>query len=193
MTSKKILDLVFFRPCEPAFVSKGNTDIQKRFDLPDNFITDNYKEVVSQIVENENTESKTHPTKISVTYFKIPDIQFSKDIGRRDQFSIYIPLHREIACRLTELFVNCETFCDLESLAVYCRDYVNPVLFNYAISIALMHRKDSQDFLIPSASELFPDKFVRGSAFRGLREELQAVPDGSRVCLLIYCQMLLLF
>lgn len=187
MSYKKTLDLIFFRPSEPAFIPKGNTDIQKRFDLPESFIGDNYKDVVSKIIENENKESKKHPTKISVTDLKIPDIHFTKDIGRREQFSIYIPLHREIACRLTELFMKCETLSDLESLAVYCRDYINPILFNYALTLAILHRKDCQDFLIPSASELFPDKFVRGTAFRGLREELQAVPEGSRVRIVFFC------
>lgn len=183
MAYKKSLDLIFCRPSEPSFLPKGNSDIQRRFDVPDKFIPTRYKSASVYMTEDEAGQvQKYKPTKISVKDFEPPDIEFAiKGIGRHDLFSSYFPVHRKIASRLIDLFLRCDTVEQLESLALYCRDRLNPVLFNIALAIAIMNRKDTQDFVIPTVAELFPDKFVKGNAFQGAREELVVVPEGSRV------------
>lgn len=70
---------------------------------------------------------------------------------------------------------------DLKSVAVYARERVNPYLFNYAFSVALLHRNDTRDLDIPSFVTSFPDKFVDGTVLQKGREELEIIPDGSRV------------
>lgn len=70
---------------------------------------------------------------------------------------------------------------DLLSIAVYTRDRVNPYLFNYALSVALLHRPDTQNLDLPSFIRSFPDKYVDGKIFAKAREEAHIVPDGSRV------------
>lgn len=70
---------------------------------------------------------------------------------------------------------------ELQSMALYARDRVNPYLFNYALSVALLHRKDTQDLDIPSLIESFPHKYVDSKIFTRAREEATVVPTGSRV------------
>lgn len=61
---------------------------------------------------------------------------------------------------------------ELLTVAVYARDRLNPLLFNYAISVAILHRPDTKDMNIPLVSELFPDKFIDSQVFRQIREEV---------------------
>lgn len=70
---------------------------------------------------------------------------------------------------------------DLQSLAVYARDRVNPYLFNYCLSVAILHRPDTQHLDIPTFIQSFPDKYVDSKVFTRAREEATIVPDGSRV------------
>ncbi|KAG5886327.1 hypothetical protein JTB14_034790 [Gonioctena quinquepunctata] len=70
---------------------------------------------------------------------------------------------------------------DLLSVAVYTRDRVNPYLFNYALSVALLHRPDTQDVDLPSFIRSFPDKYVDSKVFAKAREEANIVPEGSRM------------
>lgn len=89
---------------------------------------------------------------------------------------------------------GCHNLDDLLSLAVYVRDRVNPYLFNYCFSIALLHRKDTQDVNIPSTIRSFPDKFIDSKVFAKAREMATIIPEGSRVrnksCLIEYCILL---
>ncbi|XP_076646002.1 phenoloxidase 1-like [Halictus rubicundus] len=70
---------------------------------------------------------------------------------------------------------------DLLSVAVYCRDRVNPNMFIYALSVAILHRPDIKDLPIPPLSEVFPNKFVDGGIFTRAQEEANLVPPGSRI------------
>lgn len=70
---------------------------------------------------------------------------------------------------------------DLQAMAVYARDRVNPYLFNYALSVALLHRPDTQDLDLPSFLQSFPDKFIDSKAFTPIREAASILPDGARV------------
>lgn len=69
---------------------------------------------------------------------------------------------------------------DLQTVAVYARDRLNPVLFNYGLSVALLHRPDTKDLQLPLFAESFPDRFVDSKVFREMREEATVVPDGER-------------
>ncbi|CAH0557366.1 unnamed protein product [Brassicogethes aeneus] len=69
---------------------------------------------------------------------------------------------------------------ELLSVAVYTRDRANPYLFNYALSVALLHRPDTQELDIPSFIFSFPDKYVDSKVFNRAREEATVVPEGSK-------------
>jgi hypothetical protein len=71
---------------------------------------------------------------------------------------------------------------DLVSMCAACRERVNPYLFNYALSVALLHRPDTRNLRIPPLFESFPDKFVDGAIFNKARQESEIFLSGSRVC-----------
>lgn len=70
---------------------------------------------------------------------------------------------------------------DLLSLAAYCRDRINPQMFIYSLSVAVLHRPDTKDLQIPQLSEIFPDKFLDSSVFSRAKEEANIAPAGARV------------
>jgi len=69
------------------------------------------------------------------------------------------------------------TLDDFLSAAVYARSHVNPYLFAYAFSVALLHREDTRGVEIPSAADLFPDKYVDRAVFSQAREEASTVKN----------------
>lgn len=74
---------------------------------------------------------------------------------------------------------------DLQTVAVYSRDRLNPILFNYALSVALLHRPDTKDLNLPLFAQSFPEKYVDSKVFREIREETSVVPDGQRMPIII--------
>lgn len=74
---------------------------------------------------------------------------------------------------------------DLQSVAVYARDRVNPILFNYALSVAILHRPDTKNMSLPLFIETFPEKYVDSKVFSKIREEASVVPDGSRMPIIV--------
>ena len=73
------------------------------------------------------------------------------------------------------------TYEDFLSICVYCRDRLNPNLFIYALSVAILHRPDTQNLPLPLLSEIFPDKYMGKEIFTKAREEVNVVDPGSRV------------
>lgn len=69
---------------------------------------------------------------------------------------------------------------DLQTVAVYARDRLNPILFNYALSVAILHRPDTKDLNLPLFAENFPEKYVDSKVFRKAREEVSVVPEEQR-------------
>lgn len=63
-------------------------------------------------------------------------------------------------------------------MAVYARDRLNPFLFNYALSVVILHRDDTKNLNIPLFIESFPEKFLDSSVFSRIREEAFLVPSG---------------
>lgn len=76
---------------------------------------------------------------------------------------------------MSNYFTGVRNTEDLKSVAVYARDRVNPYLFNYALSVALLHRPDTRELDVPSFMTTFPDKFVDGTVLQQVREEAEIV------------------
>lgn len=97
-----------------------------------------------------------------------------------DLILVQLCRHRKVAGRLIDIFMGVRSINDLQSVAAYSRDRVNPQLFNYALSVALLHRPDTKGLDLPQFSGLFPDKFIDSRVFERAREEATIVPQGSR-------------
>lgn len=67
------------------------------------------------------------------------------------------------------------------SACVYARERVNPHLFVYAASVAILHRNDTRHIALPPNCEVLPELYVEGGVFARAREEVGIVPSGSRV------------
>lgn len=102
-------------------------------------------------------------------------------MDRSDLFSQFFPLHRQIASKLINYFISIDSFDNLVKVANYGRDNINPNLFNYAFSMAILNRSESKNTLLLSPAEVFPDKFFSAPLFQEAIEELAVVPEGSRV------------
>lgn len=137
---------------------------------------------------------------IKVSTISVPPLGEILELPRDSNFSLFIPKHRRIAGKLIDIFLglfiayitlNSSTYLlnvlgvrsvdDLLSVAVYARDRVNPYLFNYALSVALLHRSDTQDLDVPSIIHSFPDKYVDSKVFTKAREDATVIPVGARV------------
>lgn len=112
---------------------------------------------------------------------RLPDITEVTKLSRFENFSLFIPKHRKLAGRLIAIFVGMRSVEDLKACAVFARERVNPYLFNYCLSVALLHRPDTKNVDVPSFISSFPDKFVDGTVLQKAREESNIVPEGSRV------------
>lgn len=82
-------------------------------------------------------------------------------------------------------FAGVRSIGDLQSVAVYARDRLNPYLFNYALSVAILHRPDTKELNIPLFAESFPEKFMDSKVFQRIREEATIVPVGQRMSVTI--------
>ncbi|KAG5883340.1 hypothetical protein JTB14_033784 [Gonioctena quinquepunctata] len=174
--AKRNIVKLFDRPKELVIMPKG--DDNTVFDVPNEYIPDKYKNVGVQIVNKFGEEANS---KIPVTTISIPSLDEILELARDENFSLFIPKHRKIAGRLIDIFLGMRNVDDLLSVAVYARDRVNPYLFNYALSVALLHRPDTQDVDLPSFIRSFPDKYVDSKVFAKAREEANIVPEGSRM------------
>ncbi|XP_050319431.1 phenoloxidase 2-like [Bactrocera neohumeralis] len=175
MADKNNLLLLFDRPTEPIFMEKGKAAV---FDVPDKFLTDRYRPISTEVQSRFGEKAEQ---RIPVREISIPDLRVPMSLARDAQFSLFIPAHRRIAGRLIDIFMGVRSIDDLQSVAVFARDRVNPYLFNYALSVALLHRPDTKGLDLPSFAQNFPDKFVDSRVFRQVREEATVVPDGSRM------------
>lgn len=173
--NKKNLLLLFDRPLEPVFMEKGPNNA--KFDVPSSLLSDRYKqspEIQERFGENAGERI---PVRANIT---IPNLKVPMSLDRKEQFSLFIPRHRRIAAHLIDIFMRLKSIDDLQTVAVYARDRTNPFMYNYSLSVALLHRPDTKDMNLPLFAETFPEKFVDSKIFREAREEATVVPDGQR-------------
>ncbi|CAH1396533.1 unnamed protein product [Nezara viridula] len=165
---------LFDRPTEPSFMPKGNDNTV--FEAPSKYLNDRFKPIKSDL-ENRFGSSN----KIQVKDINLPDLSLPEMLPRRSNFSLFIPSHRKMAARMIEVFVGMRSLDDFMAVAVYCHDRMNPYMFIYALSVAILHRPDTQGLRIPSLCEVFPDKFMDRALFSQAREESNLVPEESRI------------
>lgn len=108
---------------------------------------------------------------------------------KSDQLSLFSPKHRHLAALLIDHFQKIKSADDLEKAAFKGRDEINPLLFYYAFTVALMNRKDTDDVLVYSFAEVFPERFCPAGVFQEAREQLNVMPQGSRVITLLFIKV----
>lgn len=176
MANTKDLLLLFERPNEPIFLQRGKG--LAVFDVPESFLVDHYSKFSAEI---KKSYTDTAGSRISVKDFdNKPDISVSMQLGRREKFSIFLPKHQMAAQKLIDVFMAANSIDDLMSSASFARDRVNSQLFNYALSVAMIHRKETRDMKLPHFPSLFPDEFMDPMVLNQVREESTVLAEGSR-------------
>lgn len=74
---------------------------------------------------------------------------------------------------------------DLLCVAACVRDDLNPNLFNYALSVALLHRSDTKNLNLPNNVQIFPGNYIDSKVFPKLLEEASNFPIGCREPIII--------
>ncbi|XP_015592859.1 phenoloxidase 1 [Cephus cinctus] len=176
--SRGVTDILYLydRPAEPVFVPRGDNKVA--FDVPASYLTDHYR---SNAVEILSRFGEADVEKIPIKELTIPSIDFASQLGRRENFSLFIPKHRRLAGRLVEILLGMRTYEDFLSASVFCHDRVNPYMYIYCLSVAILHRSDTQNLPLPTLCEVFPDKYMDSAVFVQARDEANIVPAGSRV------------
>lgn len=170
------ITLMFDRPMEPLLMPKGKY-ASWVFELPDAYLKSRHRSLSAKI-KKRFARKGVQPILVKNT--TIPDISILLQISRSDNFSLLLPKHREIAGVLIDIFMEPRNCQDLISTAAYVRDRVNPYLFNYALSVVLLHREDTRDITLPNFLSSFPGKFVDSRIFLLARQEATVIPDDSR-------------
>ncbi|XP_037941821.1 phenoloxidase 2-like [Teleopsis dalmanni] len=179
MTDQKALELMFQRPLEPIFTSRDNG--KAAFDVPDSYYTDRYQSARDEVQLDrfgDDVETKIPLRELA----KKPNLDFTKKLGKRQQFSLFNDKHKEIAGKLIKIFLDAPDVASLIPLCAYVKDRVNPVLFQYCYSVAIQHRRDTREVQVPPIAETFPANFVEPAAFLDARAEGSLIGNaGSRV------------
>jgi len=116
-TDLKALELLFQRPLEPAFTTRdsGKTVLE----LPDSFYTDRYRNDTEEV---GNRFSKDVDLKIPIQELStVPNLDFTKKVGLKDQFSLFNNRHRDIASELITIFMAAPNLRQFVSLSVYTK------------------------------------------------------------------------
>ncbi|XP_044743292.1 phenoloxidase 1-like [Chrysoperla carnea] len=169
------LKLLFERPTEPMFMPKGDT--KTTFKVPKNYLASRYQPIGQSLQSRFGEEADNQ---ITVKKISLPNTRQIEQLGRREPFSLFIPFHQELAAHLIKIMMGMQNVADLMSLCCYVRDRINPFLFNYALSVAMLHRPDTRGTDIPNFAETFPEKFVDSAIFGKARAEAAIIPEGSR-------------
>ncbi|KAG5864954.1 hypothetical protein JTB14_018716 [Gonioctena quinquepunctata] len=172
---KKDLLLLYDHPKESILNTKGPQNAQ--FDVPNEYLKDEYQRIGPQIANKFGEDASE---KIPVANISIPPLGEILNLPRDENFSLFIPMHRRLAAKLLDIFLGMRNTDDLLAMAIYARERVNPLLFNYSFSVALLHRPDTMDLDIPSIVHSFPDRYVDSKIFSRAREIANVIPLGSR-------------
>lgn len=174
MTDKSSnLLLLFQKPLEPVFMPKDNG--KTVIELPPDYYEPRYQQISSRFNTDDDVENR-----VALVPFAPPDLSFTYNLAKNAAFSLFNQKHKEIAAKLTKIFMDAPDEATLLSLAAYAKDRVNVRLFHYALSVAVEHRLDTRHLDLPSIVQSFPNQFVDPSAFPEARKEQALVTQVER-------------
>ncbi|CAH2093351.1 unnamed protein product [Euphydryas editha] len=127
------------------------------FRLPASYYPDKYKTAIDFV---KDWITRDCDETVDVPEIQPPDLTLPLQLDFYDEFSMFVPAHREMAKSLIHILMNAKNLEEFQCLAIFCQMRINPSLFNYALSVAILNRKDTKGINIPSFAELFPGKFI---------------------------------
>ncbi|XP_043275465.1 phenoloxidase 2-like [Venturia canescens] len=172
----KILSLLE-RPFEPVFIPKGPVNIS--FKLIPESLPERFQPFINEIHNSYCEDPKN--SVVRVKNISLPDLSIPMRLDRNESFTLFSEHHREMAADLINTFMGMRTFDDFLAVAASSRDHLNPQLFFYALSVAILHRKDTRNIPIPPLHGVFPERFFERSIFPKIQEQSNIMPAGSRI------------
>mgnify|MGYP005983977301 FL=1 len=174
---KRNFHLLFERPHQPVFIAKGPK--KTAFKVCEEYLKVNprYKCLG---VSHCNSFDKNAEELVEVKRTPIPSFDEILELKRDENFSLFIPKHRRLAGKLIDIFWNMPDLDHLLFTAMCARDCLNPYLFHYALTVAMLHRPDTKDMAVPTFVEFFPDKFVDAKALAELKDQAILISENSR-------------
>ncbi|XP_061382609.1 phenoloxidase subunit 2-like [Danaus plexippus] len=171
------LNLLFDRPNEPLIYPKGETETV--FQVSEQFLDKDYQNNGIEI-NNRFGEKATDLIPLK-NLNKLPEFPKASKLPKDSEFSLFLPSHQEMAKEVMEvlLAVPENQLQDLLSTCAYSRMHLNPQLFNYCFSVALMHRQDTKNVQLQNHVETFPSKFMNSQVFGQARETAALQAKGS--------------
>uniref|UniRef100_A0A182IMY0 Tyrosinase copper-binding domain-containing protein n=1 Tax=Anopheles atroparvus TaxID=41427 RepID=A0A182IMY0_ANOAO len=164
------------RPMEPLFYPKYDGAVF--MDLPTEYLPVRYQSIDASLKSRFGSSTER---RVVVKPVDLPDLGYAGRVARYGCFNLFGSAHRKVAGQLVADLLAQPDPESLLSVAAYARDRLNPTLFQYALAVVLMHRKDTGTVPIPSYLEMFPARFVDPALFPKLREEGFVVLQGERV------------
>ncbi|CAG9559319.1 unnamed protein product [Danaus chrysippus] len=134
----KSFNLLFDRPFEPLITPKGED--KTVFQVAKEFLDKDYQDIGAEI--NNRFGNETTDVIVLNKLNKLPEFPKASKLPKDAVFSLFLPSHQEMAKEVLEvlLAVPENQLQDLLSTCAYSRMHLNPQLFNYCFSVALMHR-----------------------------------------------------
>jgi len=115
----KAVELLFQRPLEPVFTARDQG--KSSFDLPESFYADRYSSDIVEVT-NRVSSSMGMETRIPVQdLIQKPNLDFTNKLGRKDEFSLFSPIHKEIASQLIAMYIDAPDLKQFISLAAYTK------------------------------------------------------------------------
>ncbi|XP_075984265.1 phenoloxidase 1-like [Anticarsia gemmatalis] len=169
------LALLFDRPNEPLITPKG--DKKAIFQLTPELVPPEY---ANNGIELNNRFGDDASEKIPLKELSsYPQFTVAKELPTDADFSLFLPKHQDMATEVIDVLMNVpeNQLQDFLSTCVFARANLNPQLFNYCFSVALMHRTDTKNVPIKNFAETFPSKFMDSRVFQRARETAAVVPQ----------------
>ncbi|KAJ8678886.1 hypothetical protein QAD02_014673 [Eretmocerus hayati] len=181
LMQKRDLLYLLYRIREPIYYPKGRGEDLCILEISPEYLPEQYRGKADELLSRF---SKVECRRIQIgTYLTIEMLKIPLDqvlrVKRRDPFSLFIPMHCEAASSLIEIFIGLRNMNEVMAFGAYARERVNPELFAYALSTALVHRRDTRDLTLPSHVEMFPEKFLYCETITEAKESAEILQNAS--------------
>lgn len=88
-------------------------------------------------------------------------------------FNLLNDEHLQYAIALYNLFYYAKDYETFLNVAIWARQNVNQGLFVYSLSVAIVHRPDTKDYLLPPIYEIFPQYFFNSHVIQKVQNYKQ--------------------
>ncbi|KAK7867774.1 hypothetical protein R5R35_001194 [Gryllus longicercus] len=92
-------------------------------------------------------------------------------LPRHKPFSVVYKRHVKQAVLVFDALYNAVDYQTFYKTAAYLRDRINEGQFIYALSVAVLHRQDTHDVVLPPPYEIYPEFFVNSEIIHEATEE----------------------